>query len=118
MPDRSMSTNRRVYLALSLLGLLSACAPKPPVLPYIAVGMYDGECGYDWNGAAFSIDRPDIRRPWHGSKDVALLIRFPPVDKDCVARAYKVLAQDGYKRIYVTSTDRVNSGKYGTPLMP
>lgn len=89
---------------------------KPPVLPYVAVGMYGGKCGYDWNHRAFSIDRPDRRIPWNGSKDVALLIRFPSVDKGCVVRAYRLLVKDGFRRIYVTSTEPEKPGEY-RPLM-
>lgn len=92
-----MAPNLRKFTTLSILKLLSACEMKPPVLPYIAVGMYSGECGYDWNSAAFTIDRPDRRRPWKGSKDVAVLIRFPPVDKECVTNAYAILMKDGFR---------------------
>ncbi|WP_165927208.1 hypothetical protein [Sphingomonas sp. BK235] len=101
-----------------MLTLLPSCGKVPPVLPFIAVGMYNGECGYDWNDVAFSIKEPERREPWKGSKDVAVLIQFPPVDRDCVLRAYKILVHDGFRRIYVTSTKRLNAGAYSTPLMP
>jgi hypothetical protein len=91
---------------------------KPPVLPYIAVGMSSGGCGYDWNDAAFSVDQPESRRPWKGSKEVAMLIRFPPVDKACVIKAYRLLVKDGFKRIYVTSTQRPRVGSADPSLMP
>lgn len=117
-PDRGMAPNRRAISALSILSLTPACEMRPPVLPYIAVGTYSGECGYDWNRRAFSIDNPDRRIPWEGSRDVAMLIRFPPVDKSCVVRAYKLLVTDGFRRIYVTSTEQPRLDAYDPPLMP
>lgn len=47
-----------------------------------------------------------------------MLIRFQPVNKGCVARAYRLLVKDGFTRIYVTSTEPPKPGEHDRPLMP
>ena len=105
-----------VLAALASLAA-SACARPDPVLPYLAIGEYDGRCGYDWNEAGVELDMvPRLARDWDGKRDVLMVFHLEPVSAQCIEAAQAVIRSLGFQRTYVVTTDRPESG--GPPLLP
>ena len=94
-----------------------ACAPKPPVLPYLTIGEYSWGCGYDWNGAGVELSSvPELSRRWEGPRDVLIVFHFDPVPTTCVEQAGKLIPTLGFSRVYEVSVRKPRPGD--PPLIP
>ena len=109
---------RRALALFSLCVAVLGCAPKPPVLPYLAISEYsDGECAYDWNGAAIDLTSvPEVSRRWKGSRDVLFVFYVDAVPERCVEQARKVIPSLGFSRTYDISVPERHPGD--PPLIP
>jgi hypothetical protein len=112
------STNAlRLALAAGLGIVLPACAPRPPDVPYLTVGIYSGECGYDWNGAAAHLkDVPRLAKRWDGPREMLMVFRFEPVPEACVDKARAVYRGLGFRRVYIVTMPMPKRGD--PPLVP
>ncbi len=114
-----MTTARALRLALaSALGIvLPACAPAPPDVPYLTIGTYSGECGYDWNGAAAHLkDLPELAARWDKPREMLMVFRFEPVPEACVEKARSVYRSLGFRRVYIVTMPKPQQGD--PPLVP
>ena len=86
-------------------------------MPYMTVGIYDGKCGYDYNGAAIEIGSVvETAREWDRGFEAALLFRFEPAPQVCVDRARAALKRAGRTHVWIIVTPR--PGANDPPIMP
>ena len=112
---------RPVGAALALILALgtSGCGRRPPPMPYATVGLYDGRCGYDYNGKEIDIgDLTKAAKSWDRGTEAVLLFRFEPepVPQACFEKARAALQAAGFGHIWVIVTPRPGPGD--RPIMP
>lgn len=112
---------RSVGASLAFIAALmtSGCGRRPPPMPYATVGVYDGRCGYDYNGAAIDIgDLNKAAKRWDRGTEAVLLFRFEPepVPQDCFEKARAALQAAGFAHVWVIVTPR--PGPKDPPVMP
>lgn len=112
---------RPIGTALALVAALVAagCGRRAPPMPYATVGLYDGRCGYDWNGAAIEVGAlENTAKAWDRGTEAVLLFRFEPepVPEACFEKARAALKAAGFGHIWVIVTPRPGPGD--RPIMP
>lgn len=102
-----MMSQRILLATVAVLAVAMACAPKPPVLPYLTIWSYPDRCGYDWGPAAANLsDVPKRTAKWDGPRDALIVFLIEPVLEKCSRPARDLVKNLVFRKTYFVSTPR------------